>query len=116
MHQHHGACANLPTVLPKGHYHLATKHKATELEQLALGWQLGTYRYNRYTKDTSAYATLKLPKSCDVNTILHTADTIAWVRDLITTPARAHEPFRTGIGSKKTRQNLRRNIRGYHRR
>jgi leucyl aminopeptidase len=79
---------NLPTTLPPHRYHLEGTFTAEEATQLALGWKLGQYRFNRY-KDSSPApcAELVLPENADLAYIDAAVEATYLVRDLITTPA-----------------------------
>lgn len=79
--------AALPKALPAGNYHLAGRLGAGEGEDAALGWALGTYRFTKYKKDETKYATLGWPRSVDRDRVTRLFTGICLTRDLITTPA-----------------------------
>ncbi len=82
------ALAALPQTLPAGsHWHLAETNRDTA-EALALGWALGSYRFNRYLTETPRpLATLSLPKAARTDRVEAFAEAIYLVRDLINIPA-----------------------------
>jgi leucyl aminopeptidase len=79
---------NLPTSLPPHRYRLETALQPEEATQLALGWKLGQYRFQRY-KDGSPtpLADLQVPENADLSYVEATVEATYLVRDLITTPA-----------------------------
>tara|TARA_R110000787_G_scaffold173158_3_gene285818 strand:- start:35637 stop:37019 length:1383 start_codon:yes stop_codon:yes gene_type:complete len=79
--------ADLPAQLPVGLYALDAKLDAAEATNLATGWSLGTYNFDRYKKNKKNYATLVLPGAADENKIDRTVKAMTLVRDLINTPA-----------------------------
>ena len=81
------AIADLPKRLPAGEYTLEGSGVRNNLESLAVGWGLGAYVFNRYKKNGSAKAKLKLPNSADHQRIQETVAATYRVRDLINTPA-----------------------------
>jgi leucyl aminopeptidase len=81
------AYAGLPGALPEGDYRLADATDAATATDAALGWALGAYRFDRYTKPEGALAKLVWPETCDRGHVGNLAAAIALVRDLINTPA-----------------------------
>ncbi|NEQ55640.1 MAG: leucyl aminopeptidase family protein, partial [Leptolyngbya sp. SIO3F4] len=79
---------NLPKSLPTGTYALGdtfTDHDAT---RLYLGWQLGSYSFDRYKlKKAGLIATLQAPENADILYVKATTEATYLVRDLITTPS-----------------------------
>lgn len=77
------------SALPAGVYHLATDLPVAERDEIALGWLLSAYRFDRYRKptDPSPAATLKAPKGSDTRRLEILAAAEALTRDLINTPA-----------------------------
>ncbi|SFD01059.1 leucyl aminopeptidase family protein [Tropicimonas isoalkanivorans] len=74
--------------LPDGVYHLETDLPANELVEAVLGWLLAAYTYDRYKPTTrSGGARLKAPDGLDTKRILTVAESEAFTRDLINTPA-----------------------------
>lgn len=78
--------ADLPSQIPFGIYHLDWDGPIAFHEWLALGWQLGAYRYTRYKKYEKKCAQLLLPKKADAAKIRSYAASISLARDLINTP------------------------------
>ncbi len=79
--------ADLPAVLPAGHYRLEAQFDAKTSEALMLGWLLGSYHFDRYKKKSKAFATLAAPSGCDSVFVQRMAEAICETRDLINTPA-----------------------------
>jgi leucyl aminopeptidase len=84
--------AHLPAKLPVGRYRLAEDVKPELATQIALGWQLATYQFNRYKHIRKPFATLVPPKGCDQAYVKSMAQSIFWARDLINTPANDMHP------------------------
>ncbi len=81
------SCAALPASLPFGRYRIETDLSADEASAVALGWQLGTYRFSRYKSFDSDFSSLVWPKQADQKAVVGMADAIFLTRDLINTPA-----------------------------
>ena len=81
--------AALPERLPAGRYRLASTLDAAASTQFALGWLLGTYRYNRFRSQAkpAVGATLHLPANADASYAEAAAAAICAARDLINAPA-----------------------------
>jgi leucyl aminopeptidase len=79
--------AGLPTALPPGVYRLDQGMRPGAASRAALGWCLGSYAFTRYKDNPRECARLVWPKSADEGQVMHTAEAIALVRDLINTPA-----------------------------
>jgi leucyl aminopeptidase len=79
--------AALPTKLPRGRYRLEPAPEATQANAAALGWALGTYRFARYRRNDTAYASLSWPEAADRARISALIEGIGLCRDLINTPA-----------------------------
>jgi leucyl aminopeptidase len=79
--------AGLPAALPPGVYRLDQGMRPAAASRAALGWCLGSYAFTRYKENARAPARLVWPKSADEGQVIHTAEAIALVRDLINTPA-----------------------------
>ncbi|MDF2366565.1 M17 family metallopeptidase [Sneathiella sp.] len=79
--------ADLPSTLPKGTYAITTEFTEKEATDVAIGWSLGTYSFDRYKKDGKKYATLMLPKSADRDMVARTVKAVTLVRDLVNLPA-----------------------------
>ena len=59
------ALAALPQSLPQGVYRLDAAFGTEAATKAALGWALGTYRFERYRKETKPLAALAWPKGAD---------------------------------------------------
>ena len=80
--------ADLPKALPTNTYALADTFSAHTATKLYLGWQLGSYRFDRYKLDKAGLlATLRIPENTDVTYAKAAAEATSLVRDLITTPS-----------------------------
>lgn len=79
--------AGLPARLPAGSYAIDARLPAREATMAALGWALGSYRYNRYKPAKPYGAKLVWPDAADRAYVERAADAHALVRDLVTTPA-----------------------------
>ena len=80
--------AALPKTLPVGTYALANKFSDSNATKLYLGWQLGSYSFDRYklTK-VGLLATLEAPENADLTYVKAATEATYLVRDLVTTPA-----------------------------
>lgn len=80
--------AGLPGALPKGRYELSGDLDPALAEAAALGWALGSYRFDRYKRESRApKAELVWPAGCDRAAVTRAAEAISLGRDLINTPA-----------------------------
>lgn len=79
--------AALPARLPRGRYRIDPAGDAAAADAAALGWALGTYRFTRYKKMDSAFATLVWPEEADQARVSALVEGIGLCRDLINTPA-----------------------------
>lgn len=85
--------AHLASALPPGAYTLEGKFSKEEATQLALGWALEGYRFNKYKKKTDTKSPqLVAPAGCDMAYVSTMAESICWARDLINTPANDMHP------------------------
>lgn len=73
--------------LPPGRYAIPKTIGAKLATNAALGWALGTYVFDRYTKKPAPEAELVWPARADQSAVLGAASGIALTRDLINTPA-----------------------------
>jgi leucyl aminopeptidase len=80
------ACAER---LPAGHYALASELAEPAATQFALGWLLGSYRFNRFRSQPKGSSAVHLvrPDRADAAYAEAAATAIGWSRDLINTPA-----------------------------
>lgn len=79
--------AKLRASLPAGNWYLAESPSNFDEEEVALGWLLAGYRFDRYAKSPSPKAMLVAPDRLDSERIEHIAAAEALTRDLINTPA-----------------------------
>ena len=79
--------ADLVNKLPMATYKIDWKGPLAFHEWLALGWELGAYRFTRYKKNDKPQAKLALTAGSDLEKIERYAKAIALARDLINTPA-----------------------------
>ncbi|MGD9650711.1 MAG: M17 family metallopeptidase, partial [Dongiaceae bacterium] len=70
-------------------------------ENLALGWALAQYQFDRYKKSTPRRAKLAWPKGVDRAKITALAESIFMARDLINTPANDMGPENLAAAAKK---------------
>ena len=73
--------------LAPGRYTLSTDVKDEAAARAALGWALGSYRFDRYKKSDANGAKLVLTKAMHAGGAERMASSIYMVRDLINTPA-----------------------------
>lgn len=85
--------AHLPAALPKGEYALQGEFEDALLYDMALGWQLATYRFTRFKESKKTFATLVLPKTVDVASVMDMAEGICLARELINRPANDLTPY-----------------------
>ncbi|NEP61854.1 MAG: leucyl aminopeptidase family protein, partial [Symploca sp. SIO2G7] len=80
--------SELPKTLPANTYTLANNFSDSDATKLYLGWQLGSYSFDRYklTK-TGLLATLQPPKNADITYVTAATEATYLVRDLVTTPS-----------------------------
>ena len=77
--------ASLPLRLPEGDYVLDARGFALDAGEVALGWALGSYQFDRYRKPSRKPARLVVDKSV-ASAILPMAEAVARVRTLVNTP------------------------------
>jgi leucyl aminopeptidase len=80
----------LATALPAGSYYLANEVDAPDLA--ALGFALGSYRFDRYRKPRPAGARLVAPEGVDAAAIGRIRDAVFLTRDLINIPSNDLSP------------------------
>ncbi|MEZ5938924.1 MAG: leucyl aminopeptidase family protein [Hyphomonadaceae bacterium] len=78
--------ASAPNLLPAGDYALGDIPEGFDPSVLAIAWADGAYRFTRY-KAADPVARLKMPDGVDAEAVLREAAAIAWLRDLVNTPA-----------------------------
>lgn len=81
------AFASASASLPKGSYSLSGPVSKTLAAQAALGWALGSYRFDRYVTKAKSGARLVFPEKADQKLVENAALATFLVRDLINTPA-----------------------------
>lgn len=81
------AFAACPGSLPAGTYALAGNVSRVLAEDAALGWALGSYRFERYRRPGTPPAKLVWPARADRAAVENAARSTFLVRDLINTPA-----------------------------
>ena len=79
--------AAIASRLPGGSWFLDPAPPAPLATQLATGWALGAYRFERYKKNGRATAILVWPPGVDQGAVERAARAGALVRDLVNTPA-----------------------------
>lgn len=86
--------AELPAVLPAGRYGVAATYDRATATDLALGWAMGAYVFDRYKKGRPAAARPQLvwPKRSDKKRVTALAEAIHLGRDMINTPAEDMNP------------------------
>jgi leucyl aminopeptidase len=78
------ATGKLARSLPAGHWQILSDSLSPE--QVALGFALGAYRFERYKSSPGARPVLALPEGVDRAALERTVAAVALVRDLINTP------------------------------
>ncbi len=78
--------SGLPTMLPEGRYHLDAVERASELEQLALGWCFGHYQFDRY-KPADPFSCQLVVEDSIRSRVEIFRDASFRVRDWVNTPA-----------------------------
>ena len=75
--------------VPGGTYRLSTDLSPVALRRFALGWQLGSYRFDRYKTEKSGRkpARLLLPPDVEISDLLELSESVFFGRDLVNTPA-----------------------------
>jgi leucyl aminopeptidase len=80
--------AGLPTELPAGAFHVVGEVGKRDADAGALGFALGTYRFDRLRKSSEKEpARLAWPEACDRKRVRSAAEATFLVRDLINAPA-----------------------------
>ncbi|WP_284324131.1 leucyl aminopeptidase family protein [Cypionkella aquatica] len=78
--------------LPAGAWRLEGELTQAQRDEIALGWLLAQYRFDRYRRVKASEATLVLPEGCDGARLLAMAAGEYLTRDLINTPAQDMGP------------------------
>jgi leucyl aminopeptidase len=79
--------AHLATILPVAHFSIDSKIPAAQATQLALGWVLASYQFDKYKAGKKSFATLVAPAGTDMQYVKSMAGAINWARDMINIPA-----------------------------
>ena len=79
--------ASLPRQLPEGVYRLAEDVHAADAADAAFGWALGSYSFHRYRHRAGRTVRLLWPPAAPRAHLEGTIEAVAFVRDLINTPA-----------------------------
>ncbi len=80
--------ADLPRALPAHAFHMEGELSTEQANNAALGWALGTYRFDHLKKkDDKSRAVLAWPSACDRRRVESAARATFLVRDLINAPA-----------------------------
>lgn len=77
----------LPTRLPTATYRVASEPEAPTATALALGFALGSYRFDRYKKSPAETSKLVWPQHADRALVVARSAGIFLARDLVNTPA-----------------------------
>lgn len=93
--------AALPSELKGKNYHLESDLSADEVTEVALGFRLGCYSFDRYRKQPRKFPTLTLPKQANRDYINNTAEAVFLVRDLTNTPTEDMTPRHLALNAKK---------------
>ncbi len=78
---------HLPYQLPEGTYRLHSSLAATQIQDMLLGWGMGSYRFSRYKKPERQPARLLLPEGVHTARLNALLEAIFFARDLINMPA-----------------------------
>lgn len=81
------ALGGLPSQLPSGEYSVSGEWSAEEQQQLALGWGLGSYRFEQFRKPESKVWPLLYLAESHHERVRAMVDAIHWVRNLVNTPS-----------------------------
>ncbi len=84
--------SKLPAALPKTRYSVETSLSDEQASAVALGWALGTYRFDRYKSNKRSFATLVWPNNADRARVEALVTAIGQGRDWINTPAEDMTP------------------------
>lgn len=87
--------------LPPGRYAVAKSMGKDQATNAALGWALGTYGFDRYTKVDAPEAELVWPAKADRGAVLGAASSVALTRDLINTPSSDMGPAELASAARK---------------
>lgn len=82
----------LASMLPEGTYQLAEDDDAEFLKMFALAWELGSFRYDRYSAKQAVKATFVLPNGVEAEALTVLRDSVYLVRELVSAPAQDMGP------------------------
>jgi leucyl aminopeptidase len=82
----------LPTKLSEGTYQIQDDLTTKQLQNIAIAWGLGNYKFTVYKKSLASKAKLLISEMCDLQYIENVVSSISLVRDLINYPAEDMEP------------------------
>lgn len=83
----------LPNKLPEGVYQIKGRWKAKQLEQFAIMWALGAYKFTEYKSGFISKAKLLLPENININQLNTVISSTYLARDLINFPAENMGPL-----------------------
>ena len=86
----------LPNQLPAGRYRFAGTFSAVGATHLTLGWEYGSYRFQRYRKPAGELPSLVAPAGTDLEYVRLASEALGEARDLINTPANDLGPAELG--------------------
>jgi len=78
--------ASLPASLPEGIYKLEAELDEKQASDVAIGWSLATYKFDRYKENNKVFATLVLPVNADQAHVERSVYATNLARDLINIP------------------------------
>jgi leucyl aminopeptidase len=96
------------STLPSGNWHLDGDLPVDQIREIALGWLLAFYKFDRYrtAKPQKPQPLLKLPAGIDAHQIIAMAEGEFLTRDLINTPASDMGPAELGAAFHALAANL----------
>ncbi len=84
--------SKLPGALPKTRYSIETPLTPAQADAVALGWALGTYRFERYKSNKRSFATLVWPSNANRARVEALVTATGHGRDWVNTPAEDMTP------------------------
>ena len=95
------AFADLPNSLPEGRYVIDSEGQRASPTDIALGWALGSYAFDRYKKRERAPATLVWPADADRAEVERIVHAVYRARDMINTPAEDMGPEEVALAARQ---------------
>jgi leucyl aminopeptidase len=95
------AFADLATALPEGKYFIEPDGLHASPTDIALGWALGSYAFDKYKKRERVPATLVWPEQADRAEVERIANAVFLARDMINTPAEDMGPEHVAQAAQK---------------